>query len=154
MLSPVGASTVTRRGLPFPARPPTIRAAADLDGKQPNITRLTAFTTAISAGTSRDRQTTATGHPTALWDTTDLATTHDLGPPATVPEMVPEMRFAPDDRTLTTIDLKGGITPWDLTGVVGLQDNAVRQACGITGTGLNEEAWARPVPGLPYQAKC
>lgn len=83
------------------------------------------------------------GRALILRDTTDLAAAHDLGPPVTTRDLVLHMRFAPDNRTLTTVDITGNVTPWDLTGVVDLQDNAVRQACGITGTGLDEQDWGR-----------
>ncbi|SFR22214.1 WD40 repeat [Lentzea waywayandensis] len=145
---------VTDRAKPTRVGQP-LAGPGDPTGNTSSIALSTALVLGMEfSGNGRILASTNRSRALILWDTTDLATTHDLGPPVTTSDTVMDMRFAPDGRTLTTLDLKGAVTPWDLAGVADLQDNAVRQACGITGTGLDEEAWARVVSGLPYQATC
>ena len=107
------------------------------------------------SGNGRILATTNKAKNLILWDTTDPAAAHDLGPPITTTgDLVMQLRFSPDNTTLTTVDIRGDVVPWDITGVVALQDHAAEHACGITGTGLDEHAWSRFVPGLPYQPTC
>ncbi|MEV6873441.1 hypothetical protein [Amycolatopsis sp. NPDC051128] len=90
-----------------------------------------------------------------LWDVTDRAAAHDLGAPVPVPTQSPrEVAFSPDNTRLATVSFDSKAILWDISEVVLLQDRAAERACDITGTGLDEAAWARYVPGMPYMPTC
>lgn len=66
--------------------------------------------------------------------------------------------FSPDGRTLafgTDNDWRDAtVALWDYTKLNQLRADPVKQACAITGRGLNAGEWARYVPELEYQRTC
>ncbi|UMP06763.1 caspase, EACC1-associated type [Amycolatopsis sp. EV170708-02-1] len=90
-----------------------------------------------------------------LWDVTDRAAAHDLGAPVPIPtHAAREVAFSPDGTRLATIGFDSKAVLWDTADVVTLQDHAAESACAITGTGLDETAWPRYIPGMPYRPTC
>jgi WD40 repeat protein len=90
-----------------------------------------------------------------LWDVTDRAAAHDLGAPGPVPTQAPrEIAFSPDNTRLATVSFDSKAVLWDISEVVLLQEHAAERACDITGTGLDEAAWARYLPGMSYISTC
>lgn len=91
----------------------------------------------------------------SLWDSTNPAQPHQLGPPLTAhPIWVSSVAFAPNGHTLATASFDGTVNQWDFSGLNDLRDNAAERACAITGRGLDRDAWTRYVSGLPYQDTC
>jgi len=43
---------------------------------------------------------------------------------------------------------------WDTSAILDLRDNASELACTYAGGGLDQDGWARYVPGLQYQDSC
>ncbi|MFI6599492.1 hypothetical protein ACIBHX_24835 [Nonomuraea sp. NPDC050536] len=119
-------------------------------GSRVSVTAL-AFATdgrTLAAASGTDGKSTL-----ALWDLTNPAMAQDLGPPLPLPKgVVAWLRFS--GGTLATVTFDRQATLWDLSGIIGLQRNAAQRACVVVGQGLDEAAWARYVPALPYQKTC
>ncbi|MEU8235557.1 TIR domain-containing protein [Actinoplanes sp. NPDC048967] len=66
--------------------------------------------------------------------------------------------LSPDGRTLAAGGTYGGpstaVTLWDTTVPKDLAADPARQACAISGRGLNAEEWARYIPELPFESTC
>jgi WD40 repeat protein len=123
-----------------------------------NTSALNSTVSVLAMTFSANGQTLATTNLAGtliLWDTTDIAAGHDLGPPVPLSgSPVLKMRFAPDGATLATIGEDDRATFWDLKGVADLQDHSVERACVIVGQGLDQALWNRYLPGISYQQTC
>ena len=90
-----------------------------------------------------------------LWDFTDPAQLHRLGPVLPGESgAVLSVDPAPDRRTLAAGTSDQMVILWDLTGLNKLRINMVGLACSIAGRGMDRAEWSRYVSVLRYQDTC
>ena len=98
--------------------------------------------------------TASSDNTVRLWNVSDLARPHPLGPPLRHRGEVYAVAFAPDGRTLATGGAGGQGFLWNLATLNDLRNRPLQSACTLAGRGLNRSEWARYVAGLPYQNTC
>ncbi|MBB2946664.1 WD40 repeat protein [Actinoplanes lutulentus] len=115
---------------------------------------------AYSATYSPDGQTLATAgmdNSMVLWDITDPDSPVRYTTFKTPDMQSFHMALSPDGRTLaasSTYASSKNVTLWDATVPADLAADPVRNACAVSGRGLDAGEWARYVPELPYQPTC
>lgn len=113
----------------------------------------------FSVAFTADERTLATGSANGtvnLWDITNPAAPRQLGPPLTGPSVsITSVMFAHDKDTLVTVSADASVISWDLNRLNRLRDHEIKNACIITGGGLDRDEWERYVPeGLSYRDTC
>ena len=90
-----------------------------------------------------------------LWDVSDAARPRRIGHPLTGDNgSIGAMAFAPNGRTLATVDGGNSVTLWSLDLLSSLADAPMEHACAITGHGLDQSEWTRYINGIPHQETC
>jgi WD40 repeat protein/energy-coupling factor transporter ATP-binding protein EcfA2 len=89
-----------------------------------------------------------------LWDISDRAQPHRLGPPAARHQRaVNSVALGPHGTMATgSDDQKAQL--WTIAGLDRIKKDPTRHACLRTGRGFNPDEWQSEIPGLPYQKTC
>jgi WD40 repeat protein len=102
--------------------------------------------------------TSGLNNSVVLWDIADPATPLRFAVLKSPDLQSLYMTFSPDGRMLVAGGAVGipikKITFWDVTIPRELAADPIRNACTVSGRGLNADEWARYIPELPHRATC
>ncbi|MGB6163275.1 MAG: hypothetical protein WCF33_01895 [Pseudonocardiaceae bacterium] len=89
-----------------------------------------------------------------VWSVSDPSNPVLLATAAGFPASIGEVAWAPDGRTLLTGSKDQDAVLWDVTGVTGDPNRAIKEICAIAGSRLSGPDWRHYLPGLGYHPTC